>query len=260
LSKHPGFVPVLELRWLEEFVMLVLPYMDAGDLLSLVRQSGPLDIQMTLDILHDILDALDFAHSIDIALVDITIENVLLANSPASSLKAKLGDYDQCVFVDPEFPLVPWSGLITRRTRPPELYRRADYDPRKLDIFGAGVIAALMTSSPKNHAKIITTLGHLTPLNNKDPLGNLIAVPAVLRSLINSLIAYDPGHRPGAADALLRLKEVKICLEKRSSAHDAKIVENFFENFGNSANALADLIKQADLIETKISDVNVSCG
>ena len=261
LSKHPGFMPVLEIRWLEEFVMLVFPYMAGGDLLTLVRQEGPLTSMKTVDILQGVLTALAFAHSIDISLVDVTIENVLFEEISETSFRVKLCDYDQCVFVDPINPLVPWSGLVTRRTRPPELYRRVDYDPRKLDIFGVGVMAALMCSLPKNHSKIITQLAHVTRVTHDD---DLITAPSVLRGFINALLAYDPAKRPDISHALVRLREVKACLEQRSSAHDAKLVDDFFEKFGTTydqdPSSLARLIAEADAIDLRIAtDLNVSC-
>jgi serine/threonine protein kinase len=257
LSKHKGFVPVLELRWLEEFVMLVFPFMDGGDLLNYVHDNGPLDPLEVVEILRGILEALAFAHSIDISLVDVTIENILLQKN--GTPRVKLCDYDQCVFVDHENPKIAWNGLISKRTRPPELYRRADYDPRKLDIFGVGVIAALMCASPNNYSKIITKLNHISKEDTN--LEDLLAAPRLLRSFISSLLTYDPEVRPEATSALRRLDEVKRCLLRRSSAIVLETIDDLYKRLSSlnaltSAEVVIELIKEADTINDRI--VNVS--
>jgi serine/threonine protein kinase len=267
LSKHPGFLKIKEVRWLDEFVLVVTPFICTGDLLSHLEKKQRLTVEEIVYLLRGVLQSVKFAHSLDVALMEISVENILLKRcdvDDASKSNDKehpqvlLSDFSRCVFVDPLHPDVPWKGLVCKRGRPPEVYRREDYDPRRLDIFQVGVVASLLCAAGReNFSRILSSLAHLstlTPFN--DPLGDLISCPPSLRRFLLRLIAVEPSERPTAEEALNLLDLVKVKGESDEFDQVQKLAEEFGDVEFSETQRILDFIGKAKEIENQISSDN----
>lgn len=75
---HPNVVTVYEAREVEGFYYLAMEFIEGSDLALLLRQKGPLDPELAMEILQQMAAGLDAAHAKGIVHRDIKPENCLL--------------------------------------------------------------------------------------------------------------------------------------------------------------------------------------
>jgi len=82
---HPQILPLLDSGSLEGTGQpyYVMPYVAGETLLARLKREGPLTLRETARIIHEIADALDYAHSRGVIHRDIKPENVLLLEGHA---------------------------------------------------------------------------------------------------------------------------------------------------------------------------------
>lgn len=137
---HPNIVPVLDYGEIDEYAFIVMPIMGAGTLSQRLR-SGPLPLSAAADLLNQISEALDFAHSSGVIHRDIKPSNILIDGTG----KAMLTDFGFARVADNSLSLTG-SGLIgTPAYMSPEQCRGEQATPRS-DQYALGVVLYQMVT------------------------------------------------------------------------------------------------------------------
>ena len=114
----------------------------------------------------------------------------------ASETRVEICDFGQAmVFSDPGLEIQSLKG---KKTRPFELYTREKIDVTKVDVFGLGVIAALLFTEPQNHANLVREISMLNPFSEN--LGHFIKTNGKVKRLILQMLETSPQKRPSAAE------------------------------------------------------------
>lgn len=80
---HPHIVPIFGAGEAGEFLYYTMPYLANQSLRARLMKEGRLGVHDALHVVHDVADALAYAHSLDIVHRDIKPENILLAGDHA---------------------------------------------------------------------------------------------------------------------------------------------------------------------------------
>jgi len=137
---HPNIVPVLDYGEVDEYAYIVMPIMSAGTLSRRLR-SGPLPLEATTSLLHQMADALDFAHVKGVVHRDIKPSNILIDENG----RVMLTDFGFARVADNSLSITG-SGLIgTPAYMSPEQCRGEQATPRS-DQYALGVVLYQMTT------------------------------------------------------------------------------------------------------------------
>jgi len=171
---------------------LVTELLPGGDLFRrIVKRGKPFNEEDGKVIFAQLVDAVDFCHSMDVAHRDLKLENCLLVDE--KSLKVKVCDYGQAKLLKSTDGLTDTSKTLT--TTPcytaPEVASAvrasSSYDAFKADSFALGVMLyALLCSALPDAAK-----GSAYERHSRWPKLSQDA-----RNLIVSLLTADPSKRP----------------------------------------------------------------
>ena len=200
LGNHPGFCPIFGSFSVDESVVIEMPFRESGDLLNYFSRVGNLSVAKRVDFIGQIAAALAHAHSCGVALMDISIENILMA----SETKVEICDFGQAViFTDPVMEI---STLKGKKTRPFEFYTREKVNVTKIDIFGFGVISALLFTDPQNHANLIEEISMFDRFSAS--INHVLTAPRKVKKLILAMLEFCPENRPAAAEVVEALLHV----------------------------------------------------
>ena len=178
---------------------LVMPFIDGGDLQTLIRSDGAIGWTRTARILQRILDALRFAHRNKVLHCDLKPANVLLTVDEVPVLI----DFGVSRFVgaamQPATSLGAWSF-----TAPECLAGEAP--TAQSDLYAVGAIAhALLTGRPPVDLGRSTGPAEAASARRTAVVEALPGtVPAGAVAVLRSLIAITPDMRPVSADAALQ--------------------------------------------------------
>ena len=75
---HPNIVSIYDVAFAEGVHYLIMEYVEGGSLKEYIDQHGPLPVDETLDIFHQLLNALQHAHENNVIHRDIKPHNILL--------------------------------------------------------------------------------------------------------------------------------------------------------------------------------------
>ncbi len=137
---HPNIVPVLDYGEMDEYAFIVMPIMSAGTLSRRLR-SGPLPLEAATSLLHQMADALDFAHTKGVVHRDIKPSNILIDENG----RVMLTDFGFARVADNSLSITG-SGLIgTPAYMSPEQCRGEQATPHS-DQYALGVVLYQMTT------------------------------------------------------------------------------------------------------------------
>lgn len=190
---------------------LVMEYLPAGSLQSLLRTEGNLSIKDGLSILIQVAEALHATHRKGILHRDVKPSNVLIDQFPD---RVKLSDFGLAHSVHDSGP-EPVVG--TPQFSSPEQLRGELVDHRT-DLFSLGCLAyALLTGqSPFAGVSRIQTV-QLTLSAEPEPLTRFgLPAPQELECLLQQLVAKRPAQRPShILEVLNRLQAISASLDKQ---------------------------------------------
>jgi serine/threonine protein kinase len=76
---HPNIVPIYSVDEREGLVFFIMAYIEGDNLAKRLHDTGPLDVEETRRILHDVADALAYAHGRGVVHRDIKPDNILIS-------------------------------------------------------------------------------------------------------------------------------------------------------------------------------------
>jgi hypothetical protein len=199
---HPRIVQVYAVDVLPDgSPALLMQFVPGGSLADHVPPGVALSPSTAAEIVGDVLEALTAAHAAGICHRDVKPANVLWHPGARSAF---LCDFGIARLVDAP-PSEPTAGLVgSRQSLAPERLRGIADDPRS-DLFAAGALLyRLVAGVDPFDVPGGDLLALAERMTRPPPPPN--HVPAGIARLCTALLAYDPAHRPSAADARLMLR------------------------------------------------------
>lgn len=203
---HPNIVAVHDQGWTQggpPAVFLVMEFIDGLTLREIIRDSGPLDLQTTLQISAAVLRGLGAAHRAGIVHRDVKPENVIIAKDG----RIKVADFGLAGALA--------NGLITNASGPkspttgaylsPEQIQRGIADARS-DVYAVGImlfemLVGTQPFSAKTPARGAPQRGYAEVPRPSSLNPN---IPLVIDALILHATAINPDDRPKNASEFLR--------------------------------------------------------
>jgi len=199
---HPRIVQIFRVDALTDgSPVLIMQFVPGGSLADHLTYGVPLPVEVAAEIMADVLDALAAAHAAGVCHRDVKPANVLWHPGARA---AWLCDFGIARLVDAP-PTEPTAGLVgSRQSLAPERLRGVADDPRS-DLFAAGALLHRLVSGVDAFEAAGGDLLALAESMRQPPTAPP-HVPAGIARLCAALMAYEPAHRPSAADARLMLR------------------------------------------------------
>lgn len=206
--QHPHIVPVLAAGQHGELLWYTMPFVEGESLRELIQRKGAFTVRETTRVLHDILDALAYAHRSGVVHRDIKPGNIL--RHGAHSLVA---DFGVAKAISSETPHSGTTSVGVAIGTPtymaPEQIAADPGADHRMDLYAVGLLAyELLTGAqpfnePSPQETMAAQLSRMpVPLDKVRP-----DTPPELASLIMDLLAKRPGDRPARAEVALERLE-----------------------------------------------------
>ena len=137
---HPNIVGIKEIYEEMNKIFLVMEYCEGGDLFEYITNSpqGKLDEKNSIDIIIQILDALNYLHNeVKICHRDLKPENCLIVNKGENGFTIKLIDFGVAQYINKGHRIRGQLGSSAYMA--PEIITKPFYN-EKIDVWSAGVI------------------------------------------------------------------------------------------------------------------------
>ena len=215
--KHPNIVAVHDVALSEGMPCIVMEHVIGVNLEQLVTTSGPLSIEVFVEIAKQTLDALFTAHEIGMIHRDLKPSNVMISHLPSGSTQSKLLGFGLAKFIDTQAPspqTVSIGGAVhgsTHYSSPEQLSREPLGVHSDLYSLGCTLYFGITGRPPfegATTAEVITS--HLnnwviSPANLRPDL------PLELCAWLLQLIERHPADRfTNALEALQALREAAL--------------------------------------------------
>jgi protein kinase-like protein len=203
--QHPHIVPLLSAGEHGDLLWYTMPFIDGESLRAAIERKKSFSPREVVRILHDVVDALAFAHARGVIHRDIKPANILTQGS-----HALVTDFGVAKAISAAMPIgaVTTAGIAigTPAYMAPEQLAGDPAADHRIDIYAVGLLAyELLTGvSPFTGASPRETLAaQLT----RDPAPLHEVAPGVSRNvstLVMRCLAKDPNARPQTADEILQ--------------------------------------------------------
>jgi len=134
LLDHKNVVKLLNVYENDENVYLVFEY-KSGDLYSYIQTKGPVSEMIAMEIFRQLVEAVEYCHSMGVVHLDIKLENILIDDS---TLEVYLADFGFATYFQPDSKMEKWCG--SPFTVAPEIITRTAYDPQLVDVWALGSV------------------------------------------------------------------------------------------------------------------------
>src|SRR4051812_27640652 len=203
--QHPHIVPLHSAGEQGDLLWYTMPYIEGESLRAAIERKRQFSVREVVRILHDVVDALAFAHERGVIHRDIKPANVLTQGS-----HALVTDFGVAKALS---AALPFTGVTTAGIAigtpaymaPEQLAGDASADHR-MDIYAVGLLAYEVVTgvSPFTGPSPRETLAAQLTRDPK-PLHEISAeIPRTLSELIMRCLAKDPNARPQRADDILQ--------------------------------------------------------
>src|SRR5437764_5131942 len=202
--QHPHIVPLLAAGEQGDLLWYTMPYIEGESLRAALERKRQFSMREVIRILHDVVDALAFAHHRGVIHRDIKPANILTQGS-----HALVTDFGVAKALSAALPLsgVTTAGIAigTPAYMAPEQLAGDSSADHRMDIYAVGLLAyELVTGvSPFTGPSPRETLAAQLTRDPK-PLHEVSAeIPRTLSALIMRCLAKDPAARPQRAEEIL---------------------------------------------------------
>jgi eukaryotic-like serine/threonine-protein kinase len=204
--QHPHIVQLLSAGESGDLLWYTMPYIDGESLRAAIERKKAFSVKEVSRIMHDVLDALGYAHKRGVVHRDIKPANILTQGS-----HALVTDFGVAKALSAALPgagvgfTTAGMAIGTPSYMAPEQLAGDPTADHRIDLYAAGLLAYELLSghspfagpSPRE-----TMAAQLTrdpkPLHEVNP-----SVPLTMSALIMRLLAKDPDDRPASAEAVL---------------------------------------------------------
>ena len=232
---HPHIVPLLNAGEMGDVLYYTMPYIEGESLRAALDRRGAIPTREVLRILHDVVDALAYAHARGIVHRDIKPGNVLLTGNPVEGgtatgrWHALVTDFGVAKALSAALPMagMTTSGMAigTPAYMAPEQLAGDPAADHRVDIYATGLLAyeLLTGSSPfQGESPQATMAAQLTRI--PEPLDRCCPeVPAAVSAVIMRCLAKLPEERPQTAQTLLEALESASVASGETAARPAMV-------------------------------------
>lgn len=180
-------------------IMELAPYGDFCDLM--ISKKIQMDEQLTRTYFRQLIEGLEYLHSVGVAHLDLKLDNLLLGNN----YTLKIADFDQAY-------IKGQAAILSKGTesfRAPEVFRNTCQDPEAADIYSAAIILFTLRCGgiiPYSETQKIQGVNMLAAMN-RDPeffwkshlklqKKNSSFFSEDFKALFMSMVSFDPANRP----------------------------------------------------------------
>jgi len=172
--------------------VIYLEYLSYPTLSSYIQNTSTLSEPIAVKVLYELVDAVDYMHSVGISHHDIKPDNILF-NHETNSIK--LFDFGLAVTVDPHNPMSA-TNAGSPLYMGPEVLLNQDHNVFKADVWSIGICfyEILTGKSPFDQCKVLDEL--IKEWESKIDLSLPIFLSSSkLRILYSQMVKYDPDRR-----------------------------------------------------------------
>jgi eukaryotic-like serine/threonine-protein kinase len=202
--QHPHVVPLLSAGEQGDLLWYTMPFIEGESLRAALERKREFSTREVMRILHDVVDALSFAHARGVVHRDIKPANILTQGA-----HALVADFGVAKALSASMPIsaVTTTGIAigTPAYMAPEQLAGDPNADHRMDIYAVGLLAyELVTgmspfTGPSPRETLAAQLSHdPKPLHELSP-----SIPRSLSTLIMRCLAKDPAARPQTADEML---------------------------------------------------------
>jgi serine/threonine-protein kinase len=202
--QHPHIVPLLAAGDDDGLLWFSMPYIEGESLRGTLTRARRLAPREVARILHDVVDALAYAHERGVVHRDIKPDNIL-----TSSLHALVTDFGVAKALSASIPVhggtTTGMAIGTPAYMAPEQLAADPAADHRVDIYGVGLLAyeLLTGGSPFNGTSPQATLAAQLTQMPPAPHLSYADVPEPFSRLIMRCLEKDANNRPASARALL---------------------------------------------------------
>ncbi len=202
--QHPHVVPLLAAGERGELLWFTMPFIEGESLRVMLERRDRLPAREVMRILHDVVDALAYAHARGVVHRDIKPGNILM-----SGAHAVVTDFGVAKALSAAIPLAghTTSGMAigTPAYMAPEQLAADPAADHRVDLYAVGLLAyeLLTGTSPFTGSSPQATLAAQLTVRPTPPHVARPDVPAGLSRLIMHCLEKEPDRRPQSASALL---------------------------------------------------------
>ena len=202
--QHPHIVPLLAAGDDDHLLWFSMPYIEGESLRGALTRHGRLAPRDVVRILHDVVDALAYAHARGVVHRDIKPDNIL-----TSGMHALVTDFGVAKALSAAIPVhggtTTGMAIGTPAYMAPEQLAADPAADHRVDLYAVGLLAyeLLTGSSPFTGSSPQATLAAQLTQMPEPPHRTLRDVPEPLSALIMHCLEKDAGKRPQTAQALL---------------------------------------------------------
>jgi hypothetical protein len=202
--QHPHIVPLLATGDDDQLLWFSMPYIEGESLRGTLTRYGRLSPRDVVRILHDVVDALAYAHARGVVHRDIKPDNIL-----TSGMHALVTDFGVAKALSAASPVhgstTTGMAIGTPAYMAPEQLAADPAADHRVDLYAVGLLAyeLLTGSSPFTGSSPQATLAAQLTQVPEPPHRTLRDIPEPLSALIMHCLEKDADKRPQSALALL---------------------------------------------------------
>ena len=230
ICQHPNIIKLFDINENEDNIYLIMELCKGSDLFTYIEKRGyKLPEKRTIQIINQLLNAIDYLNNYGIVHRDLKPENILMTED-SDSADMKLLDFGLSKIIGPSETCLEPFGTISYVA--PEVLQEKPYD-QKSDLWSVGIITYLLLCGclpfdDENDEKEIARQTIQDPVPFYNVLWKNLSNEA--RDFVDRLLQKDPNKRMSVKEAL------NHCWIKNNKNNDMENNNNNLENNNNNKN------------------------